>query len=197
VQVVIIRRQLWPEVQRICRKYILLVIDEVICGFGRLGAWFGSDYYGLAPDLMPMAKGMSSGYLPIGGVMVSDRVASTLAEGGEFYHGFTYSGHPTCAAVAIRAIEILRDLRSSVATTSRRILRCAGERSIIDRRRTRTRGSSARWAGRDADERDSRVGRRDRARSCRPWRRMRCQRRSSRRSSSPGAIDELVEDRRT
>jgi len=100
----------WPEVQRICRKYgILLVVDEVICGFGRLGAWFGSDHYGLAPDLMPMAKGMSSGYLPIGGVMVSDGVASTLAEGGEFFHGFTYSGHPACAAVAVRTIEILRD----------------------------------------------------------------------------------------
>jgi putrescine aminotransferase len=102
----------WPEIQRICRKYdILLVVDEVICGFGRLGAWFGSDHYGLSPDLMPMAKGMSSGYLPIGGVMVSDRVANTLGEGGEFFHGFTYSGHPTCAAVAIKAIEILRDER--------------------------------------------------------------------------------------
>jgi putrescine aminotransferase len=100
----------WAEIRRICQKYdILLVVDEVICGFGRLGAWFGSDYYGVQPDLMPMAKGMSSGYLPIGGVMVSDRVAQGLAEGGEFYHGFTYSGHPTCAAVAVRAIEILRD----------------------------------------------------------------------------------------
>jgi putrescine---pyruvate transaminase len=100
----------WPEIRRICERFgILLVVDEVITGFGRLGAWFGADRYRLAPDLMPMAKGMSSGYLPIGGVMVSDRVAATLAEGGEFFHGFTYSGHPTCAAVAIKAIEILRD----------------------------------------------------------------------------------------
>ncbi len=100
----------WPEIQRICDRHgILLVVDEVICGFGRLGAWFGADHYGVKPDLMPMAKGMSSGYLPIGGVMVSDRVAEGLAEGGEFFHGFTYSGHPTCAAVAVKAIEILRD----------------------------------------------------------------------------------------
>ena len=101
----------WPEIQRICNEYdILLVVDEVICGFGRLGAWFGSDYYGLQPDLMPIAKGLSSGYLPIGGVMVGDRVADLLiAEGEEFYHGFTYSGHPVACAVALANIAILRD----------------------------------------------------------------------------------------
>ena len=86
----------WPEIQRICNEYdVLLVVDEVICGFGRLGAWFGSDYYRLQPDLMPIAKGLSSGYLPIGGVMVGDRVADLLiGKGEEFFHGFTYSGHP-------------------------------------------------------------------------------------------------------
>src|SRR5690606_3040919 len=90
-------------------RQILLVVDEVICGFGRTGKWFGSDYYGLAPDLMPIAKGLSSGYLPIGGVMVSDRVARVLTEeGGEFAHGFTYSGHPVCCAVASANIEILK-----------------------------------------------------------------------------------------
>ena len=100
----------WPEVQRICRRFgILLVIDEVICGFGRLGRWFGSDHFALEPDLMPIAKGLSSGYLPIGAVMVGERVARTLIEhGGEFHHGFTYSGHPACAAVAIETIRILR-----------------------------------------------------------------------------------------
>ncbi len=100
----------WPEIARICReRQILLVVDEVICGFGRTGKWFGSDYYGLAPDLMPIAKGLSSGYLPIGGVMVSDRVARVLTEeGGEFAHGFTYSGHPVCCAVASANIEILK-----------------------------------------------------------------------------------------
>ncbi|HET8790085.1 MAG TPA: aspartate aminotransferase family protein [Modicisalibacter sp.] len=99
----------WPAVKAILAKYdILLVIDEVICGFGRLGEWFGSQHYGLEPDLMPIAKGLSSGYLPIGGVLVGDRVAETLIdEGGEFFHGFTYSGHPACAAVALKNLELL------------------------------------------------------------------------------------------
>ncbi len=100
----------WPEIQRICDKYgILLVVDEVICGFGRTGEWFGSDYYKIKPDLMPIAKGLSSGYIPIGGVMVSDRVTDVLvAKGGEFYHGFTYSGHPVAAAVAVANIKVLQ-----------------------------------------------------------------------------------------
>jgi putrescine aminotransferase len=100
----------WPEISRICERFgILLVVDEVICGFGRLGTWFGSDLYSLSPDLMPMAKGLSSGYLPIGAVAVGERVARALIEdGGEFHHGFTYSGHPVCAAVAACNIRILR-----------------------------------------------------------------------------------------
>lgn len=100
----------WPEIQRICRKYdILLVTDEVICGFGRTGNWFGCQHFGVQPDLMPIAKGLSSGYLPIGGVIVGDRVAKLLVEaGGDFNHGFTYSGHPVCAAVALENIRILR-----------------------------------------------------------------------------------------
>jgi putrescine aminotransferase len=100
----------WPEIQRICDRHgILLVADEVITGFGRTGDWFGSQHYGLRPDLMPFAKGVTSGYLPLGGVMVADRVADVLVEqGGEFFHGFTYSGHPAACAVAIRTLEILR-----------------------------------------------------------------------------------------
>lgn len=99
----------WPEINRILKKYdILLVVDEVICGFGRTGEWFGSDYYQLKPDLMPMAKGLSSGYLPIGGVMVSDRVADVVKTNGDFNHGFTYSGHPSAAAVALENIRILQ-----------------------------------------------------------------------------------------
>jgi putrescine aminotransferase len=92
----------WPEIQRICDRHgILLVADEVICGFGRTGHWFGSDLYGIRPDLMTLAKGLSSGYLPIGGVMVADRVADVLIDkGGEFAHGYTYSGHPVACAVA-------------------------------------------------------------------------------------------------
>ncbi len=100
----------WPEVARICREYgVLLVVDEVICGFGRTGRWFGSETYGLEPDLMPMAKAMSSAYQPIGGVMISERIAEVLvARGGEFFHGFTHSAHPVACAVAIANIELLR-----------------------------------------------------------------------------------------
>ncbi len=100
----------WPEIQRICDRYgILLVSDEVICGFGRTGQWFGCEYYGTRPDLMSMAKALSSGYLPIGAVMVGDRVAKTLIDkGGEFAHGFTYSAHPVCAAVALANLGIIQ-----------------------------------------------------------------------------------------
>ncbi|MFL6578930.1 MAG: aspartate aminotransferase family protein, partial [Povalibacter sp.] len=103
----------WPEIQRIVDRYgILLIADEVICGFGRTGEWFGSQLYGIRPDLMPIAKGMSSGYLPIGGVMMGDRIAKTLIEqGGDFNHGFTYSGHPAACAVACVTLNILREER--------------------------------------------------------------------------------------
>jgi len=101
----------WPEIQRICDEYgILLVTDEVICGFGRLGKWFGADHYGVKPDLMTFAKGVTSGYLPLGGVMVGDRVSDVLVDrGGEFFHGFTYSGHPASCAVAIENIRIIQE----------------------------------------------------------------------------------------
>ena len=100
----------WPRVRQILDKYdILFIADEVICGFGRTGEWFGSQYYGSAPDLMPIAKGLTSGYVPMGGVVVRDEVVRVLDEGGEFYHGFTYSGHPVAAAVALENIRILRD----------------------------------------------------------------------------------------
>ncbi|SDE74147.1 aspartate aminotransferase family protein [Kordiimonas lacus] len=100
----------WPEIQRICRKYdVLLVADEVICGFGRLGHWFGCEAYGIQPDLMPMAKGLSSGYLPIAAVAYSGRVHKTLQEGGLFSHGYTYSGHPVSCAVALANIQLIKD----------------------------------------------------------------------------------------
>ena len=103
----------WPEIGRICEKYgILLVSDKVICGFGRTGNWFGCETFGMTPDLMPIAKGLSSGYLPIGGVLVNDRVADVIAQdGGEFQHGFTYSGHPVACAAAIANIRIMREER--------------------------------------------------------------------------------------
>lgn len=102
----------WPEIKRICTENdILLVADEGICGFGRTGKWFGSDYYGLKPDMMSMAKGISSGYVPLGAVMMTDVVANALVAGGFLSHGFTYSGHPVSCAVAVRNIEILREER--------------------------------------------------------------------------------------
>jgi putrescine aminotransferase len=103
----------WPEIQRICREYnILLIVDEVICGFGRTGHWFGSDHFALQADLMPIAKGLSSGYLPIGGLMVGDRIADALIHhDSEFFHGYTYSGHPAACAVAIKVIQLMRDER--------------------------------------------------------------------------------------
>ena len=101
----------WPEIQRICDKYgILLIADEVICGFGRLGTWFGSELMGIKPDLITFAKGVTSGYVPLGGVLVGDRVARVLIDkGGEFNHGFTYSGHPVACAAALENIRILID----------------------------------------------------------------------------------------
>jgi len=100
----------WPAIEAICRKYgILLACDEVICGFGRLGRWFGFQHFGVKPDLVSMAKGLSSGYLPISAVGVADHIIDTLREvGGDFIHGYTYSGHPTSAAVALKNIEIMQ-----------------------------------------------------------------------------------------
>ena len=102
----------WPEIQRICDKYgVLLVSDEVITGFGRTGRWFGCETFGFRPDLMTFAKGVTSGYVPLGGVMVGDRVARVLIdEGGEFAHGYTYSGHPVACAVGLANVRLIRDL---------------------------------------------------------------------------------------
>ncbi len=102
----------WPEVQRICDRHgILLVSDEVICGFGRTGQWFGCETLGFKPDLMTFAKGVTSGYIPLGGVMVGKRVAKVLIEqGGEFNHGYTYSGHPVACAVGLANIGLIRQL---------------------------------------------------------------------------------------
>lgn len=99
----------WPEIQRICDAHgILLIADEVICGFGRTGNWFGSQTYGIRPHIMTVAKGLSSGYAPIGGSIVCDEVAEVL-DGCEFAHGYTYSGHPVTCAVALENLRILQE----------------------------------------------------------------------------------------
>jgi putrescine aminotransferase len=99
----------WPEIQRIVKQYgILLIADEVICGFGRTRNWFGSQTMGITPDIMTIAKGLSSGYQPIGGSILSDEVAEVIGS-VEFNHGYTYSGHPVACAVALENLRILEE----------------------------------------------------------------------------------------
>ncbi|MDZ5698256.1 aspartate aminotransferase family protein [Chelativorans sp. M5D2P16] len=99
----------WPEVERICRKYdVLLMLDEVITGYGRTGAWFAAERLGIRPDTITTAKALTSGYQPLSALLVGDRIAQTLVEkGGEFFHGYTYSGHPVACAVALKNLEII------------------------------------------------------------------------------------------
>ena len=99
----------WPEIQRIVDKYgILLLADEVITGFGRLGTWFASEYYGIRPNLITFAKAVTSGYLPLSGVMVGDDIVDVLmAHDDDFNHGYTFSGHPVACAVALKNLEII------------------------------------------------------------------------------------------
>ncbi|WP_159945339.1 MULTISPECIES: aspartate aminotransferase family protein [unclassified Nocardiopsis] len=100
----------FAEVSRICNKYgVLFVVDSVICGFARLGNWFGIERFGVDPDMIVFAKGVSSGYLPLGGIVVSGRVADPFynGEGNPFLHGTTYAGHPTACAAAMANLDIL------------------------------------------------------------------------------------------
>lgn len=101
----------WPEINRICKQYdILLIADEVICGYGRTGKMFGTDTFGIKPDMMTTAKALTSGYLPLSALLLHDRVANVLInETGEYYHGFTYSGHPVACAVALKNLEIIEN----------------------------------------------------------------------------------------
>ncbi|MEO9877232.1 MAG: aspartate aminotransferase family protein [Anderseniella sp.] len=101
----------WPYVQKVCREHgIPIVADEVICGFGRTGNWWGHETMGIDPDIVVMAKGLSSGYQPIGAVAISDELIGDFFEkGGEFFHGYTYSGHPVACAVALENIRIMQD----------------------------------------------------------------------------------------
>lgn len=100
-------KEYWKIVREICDRYgILLIIDEVICGFGRTGKWFGIEHYDIQPDMITMAKGISSGYVPLGAGGCTDRVIAPIEI---FHHLHTYSNHPVACAVAIKNIQILRD----------------------------------------------------------------------------------------
>ncbi|MBI2235483.1 MAG: aspartate aminotransferase family protein [Magnetospirillum sp.] len=119
--VIVPPRGYFEKIQAVLRKYdVLLVVDEVICGFGRTGAMFGCDTYGIRPDMMTVAKGLSSGYLPISALLVSDEVYRPVMEEsgriGTFGHGYTYGGHPVAAAVALETLNIYaeRDILSHV-----------------------------------------------------------------------------------
>jgi 4-aminobutyrate--pyruvate transaminase len=105
----------FPKIEALLRANdILLLADEVVCGFGRTGSWFGCQTYGFMPDMLSMAKGLSSGHLPIGAVAMSDSIYQTVADeahrAGVFGHGFTYSGHPVCSAVAAESIRIYQEM---------------------------------------------------------------------------------------
>jgi len=125
----------WPEINRICKQYdILLIADEVICGYGRTGEWFGSDYFGIKPDMMTTAKGLTSGYIPLSALLVHDRIADVMInDAGEYYHGFTYSGHPVSCAVALKNLEIIEN-EGLVAAAARKgeILRAAFRAALGD-----------------------------------------------------------------
>ncbi len=99
----------FARVREICDRYgVLLVSDDVICGFGRLGHWFGADRYGYRPDMVTMAKGLTSGYSPLGAVAVSDRLVEPFLEGqNSFLHGITFAGHPVSAAVALANLDVI------------------------------------------------------------------------------------------
>ncbi|KAB6717391.1 MULTISPECIES: aspartate aminotransferase family protein [Roseobacteraceae] len=98
----------WPEIQRICKQYgIPLIADEVITGFGRTGNWFGCQTMGFTPDIMTCAKGITSGYIPLGASIVSNEIFNTLDAADEFAHGYTYAGHPVACAVALENLRLL------------------------------------------------------------------------------------------
>lgn len=105
----------WTAVQKILdEREVLFISDEVICGFGRMGRWFGFEHFGTRPDLVTFAKGVTNGYQPLAGVIVGDRVADVLTGGGgEFAHGFTWSGHPAACAAGVATLELYRELATN------------------------------------------------------------------------------------
>jgi adenosylmethionine-8-amino-7-oxononanoate aminotransferase len=111
----------WQRLREICDRYgVLLISDEVICAFGRLGTMFGADHYGYQPDMITFAKGVTSGYAPLGGVLVSDRIAAAFDEAGPtFLHGLTFAGHPVSSAVALANLAAFE--REDVLARSRKM----------------------------------------------------------------------------
>ena len=135
--VIVPPRGYFPAVADIVRKYgILFLSDEIICGFGRTGKWFGCQTFGVESDMMSIAKGLSSGYAPIGGVVVSGKVNAVIAaeanRNGVFSHGFTYSGHPLGAAIAVEALRIYRDMELPSLATNLGARLAAGLKTIAD-----------------------------------------------------------------
>jgi adenosylmethionine-8-amino-7-oxononanoate aminotransferase len=103
----------FDEIQKVLKKYdVLFIVDEVICGFGRMGRWFGSDFYHLDADMISIAKGLTSAYIPMSAAVISDKIWEVLKEGspetGPFAHGYTYGGHPIAAAAGLKTIEIMK-----------------------------------------------------------------------------------------
>ena len=128
----------YQGVRAICDEYgVLLVADEVICGFGRLGEWFGSTRYDIRPDIVTFAKGVGSAHVPLGGVLMTDNVAAPFLEGTTVLnHGITYGGHPVSAAVALKNLEVME--REDVLGNVRRnepyfqeLLEKLGEKPIV------------------------------------------------------------------
>jgi 4-aminobutyrate--pyruvate transaminase len=112
--VIVPPRTYWDKIQPVLKKYdVRLVADEVICGFGRTGNMFGSQTYGITPDIMTVAKALSSSYLPISAVLIPDQmyqaIADNTAKVGTFGHGYTYTGHPVSAAVALETLKIYEE----------------------------------------------------------------------------------------
>jgi adenosylmethionine-8-amino-7-oxononanoate aminotransferase len=118
----------FPRIRQICDRYdVLLIADEVITGFGRTGRWFGLEHYGVEPDIVQFAKGITSGYIPLGGIGVSDTIREVMngvPPEKRWMHAYTYSGHPSCCAVALANIEIIdrEGLPQRAATLGRRLL---------------------------------------------------------------------------
>jgi adenosylmethionine-8-amino-7-oxononanoate aminotransferase len=126
----------FPRVREVCAKHdVLFIADEVITGFGRTGRWFALERWGVQPDILAFAKGITSGYLPLGGILVSEPIRQAMLSvpyADRWMHAYTYSGHPTCCAVALRNLEILEKegLVERAEKMGQRLL--DGARSLLD-----------------------------------------------------------------